>query len=398
MEVLLLIYNLLLQILYCVPVVYAWILYRHTRKHLYLYITGLFSFYSVENVIIFITEFDTAFAKFYDTTFMSVPTARTIIFVAVLLFILLIAASILDETVNYVMLSLLGLITLFMLFVPMMKDSAMKVFIYYTPCQLFSFLIGIYGMRRLKSHPDIYDGALRLRFHRLFLWTAVFSVLIIVEDWIVIFNFDNYGIPGIHITNRSYTENLMSIYFVYTALRILAPYLRSLMVPVDASSASAENAEGQAVPEQNIQTGQHSLDAGIQTGSEADEAVEPGESSDGFSAEGHFSGIQELPPDTGFRIPPVSADTASEPNISSDQADYSKFYLFSRDYQLTPREQHILQLLLENKTNVEIADDLCISIGTAKAHVHNIFAKVEVKKRQQLLDVYENYTPLQATP
>ena len=50
-------------------------------------------------------------------------------------------------------------------------------------------------------------------------------------------------------------------------------------------------------------------------------------------------------------------------------------------------------LLLENKTNVEIADDLCISIGTAKAHVHNIFAKVEVKKRQQLLDIYEQYAP-----
>ena len=74
MEVLLLIYNLLLQILYCVPVVYAWILFQHTRNYLYLYITGLFFFYSVENVIIFITDFDSTFAKFYDTTFMSVPT------------------------------------------------------------------------------------------------------------------------------------------------------------------------------------------------------------------------------------------------------------------------------------------------------------------------------------
>ena len=134
MEVLLLIYNLLLQILYCIPVVYAWILFQHTRNYLYLYITGLFFFYSVENVIIFITEFDSTFAKFYDTTFMSVPTARTIIFVAVLLFLLLITASILKETVNYLLLALLGLITLFMLFIPMMKDSAMKVFIYYTPC------------------------------------------------------------------------------------------------------------------------------------------------------------------------------------------------------------------------------------------------------------------------
>ena len=130
MEVLLLVYNLLLQTLYCIPVVYAWILYQHTRKNLYLYITGLFFFYFIENIIIFITEF----AHFYYTTFMSVPTIRTIIFVAVLLFLLQITTSVLKENTNYILLSLLGLIILFMLFVPMMKDSAMKVFIYYTPC------------------------------------------------------------------------------------------------------------------------------------------------------------------------------------------------------------------------------------------------------------------------
>ena len=134
MEVLLLVYNLLLQTLYCIPVVYAWILYQHTRKNLYLYITGLFFFYFIENIIIFITEFDSEFAHFYDTTFMSVPTIRTIIFVAVLLFLLQITTSVLKENTNYILLSLLGLIMLFMLFVPMMKDSAMKVFIYYTPC------------------------------------------------------------------------------------------------------------------------------------------------------------------------------------------------------------------------------------------------------------------------
>lgn len=384
MEILLLIYNLLLQILYCIPVVYAWILFQHTRKHLYLYITGLFLFYSIENVIIFITEFDSTFAKFYDTTFMSVPTARTIIFVGVLLFMLLITDSILKETLNYGMLSLLCLITLFMLFIPIMEDSAMKVFIYYTPCQIYSFLIGIYGIRRLKSLPEHYDETLRIRFHRTFLWTAVFSVMIIVEDWIVIFHFDNYGIPGIRITNRSYTENLMTIYFVYTTLRILAPYLRSLMGSED-TAAIVGNTDAAAAPALDIPNG---ADTDAQTDFSEHMLKE---SSDGFLTSEYLAEIRDLSPDAGSQTPPISADVSSEVNAASDQADYSKFYLFSRDYQLTPREQHILQLLLDNKTNVEIADDLCISIGTAKAHVHNIFSKVEVKKRQQLLDVYRNY-------
>lgn len=389
MEVLLLVYNLLLQTLYCIPVVYAWILYQHTQKYLYLYITGLFLFYSVENVIIFITEFDTTFAEFYDTTFMSVPTARTIIFVAVLLFILQITTTILKEKVNYVFLSLLILITLFMLFVPMMKDSAMKVFIYYTPCQLFSCLIGIYGMRRLKAHPENYDEPLRNRFHRAFLWTSIFSLLIIVEDWIVIFNFDNYGIPGIHITNRSFSENLMSIYFVYTAIRILAPYLHSLIAaPGGTAAAPAGNADPPALLPDGIQASDR--DPETQAALSGDI---PGEPSDGIAAAEQIAGTPEFPRDTAYINPDGSAVPVSEPGAPSEQADYSKFYLFSRDYQLTPREQHILELLLDNKTNVEIADDLCISIGTAKAHVHNIFAKVEVKKRQQLLDMYERYAP-----
>lgn len=349
MNVLLLVYNLLLQIFYCIPMVYTLIFYQHTKKPLYLYITGLFLFYSIENVIICITEFDTKFAKFYDTTFMSVPTTRTIIFVAVLLFMLLIAAAVLNEKPNPILLSLLGIITIFMLFVPLMEDSAKKVFIYYTPCQIFSFTIAVYGLIRLKGRTAHYEERVCTGFFRLFLWTAVFSVLIVIEDWIVIFHFDNYGEPGLHITNRSFSENLLSLYFVFAALRILVPSLSALLSGRD-SPALGETADA--------------LSNASALGRTADIVKED-----------------------------ISAlDETADAQIHGD-ADYSKFYLFCRKYQLTPREQHILELLLENKTNDEIGNDLCISVGTAKAHVHNIFAKANVKKRQELSDLYEHYTP-----
>lgn len=142
------------------------------------------------------------------------------------------------------------------------------------------------------------------------------------------------------------------------------------MVSGDMDAVAAGNTEAAAAPAQDIPTGSD-------TDAQADFSEHAlTESSDGSLTSGRLDEIWGQTP---------------EVNAFSDQADYSKFYLFSRDYQLTPREQHILQLLLDNKTNVEIADDLCISIGTAKAHVHNIFSKVEVKKRQQLLDVYKNY-------
>lgn len=39
--------------------------------------------------------------------------------------------------------------------------------------------------------------------------------------------------------------------------------------------------------------------------------------------------------------------------------------------------------------NTEISETLCISVGTTKAHIHNIFAKVDIKRRRDLMQIYE---------
>lgn len=50
---------------------------------------------------------------------------------------------------------------------------------------------------------------------------------------------------------------------------------------------------------------------------------------------------------------------------------------------LTERELEVLQLVVEGKSNPEIADKLCISIHTAKAHVGSILNKLSVNDRVQ---------------
>lgn len=77
-------------------------------------------------------------------------------------------------------------------------------------------------------------------------------------------------------------------------------------------------------------------------------------------------------------------------NLPSD-IEESILYHFSEEYRLTSREREILGVLLMDKTNQEISDDLYISLGTAKTHVHNIFQKIGVVKRPQLLEVYDIY-------
>lgn len=54
-----------------------------------------------------------------------------------------------------------------------------------------------------------------------------------------------------------------------------------------------------------------------------------------------------------------------------------------KDYELTAREAQILKLMTQGFSNMEIAQELVISVNTTKAHVANILQKLEVDDRLQ---------------
>lgn len=83
-----------------------------------------------------------------------------------------------------------------------------------------------------------------------------------------------------------------------------------------------------------------------------------------------------------FHEPPTATSTKVEQRAHDQLARYS-----SR-HGLTPRERDVLALLLEGKDNQNIASALTLSVGTVKAHVHNIYRKAEVSSRQQLLQSF----------
>lgn len=90
----------------------------------------------------------------------------------------------------------------------------------------------------------------------------------------------------------------------------------------------------------------------------------------------------------------IGSSTVENTNLANleeviiENPDTIIFNDFVKTYLLTLREQEILKLLILNKSNQEISESLFISIGTVKTHIHNIFQKVEVNKRQDLLDTY----------
>ncbi|QAT42773.1 response regulator transcription factor [Aminipila luticellarii] len=57
------------------------------------------------------------------------------------------------------------------------------------------------------------------------------------------------------------------------------------------------------------------------------------------------------------------------------------------EYNLTYREMQILNLVLQGKRNIEIADSFDLSESTVKKHLSNVFHKCKVKNRLQLIDL-----------
>ena len=286
---------------------------------------ALFLSYIFDNVIIYMTEFLEDFSTLYDLQFMTVPAFKTLIYLVSSYCLVTIQRLILPGRQTVRDSAALILLGLALLFAPMAGGGALKVWLYYLPAQIFTFYLGTSGLLYLSQYPESLDREM-VSYKTLLGVTVIFSVLILIEDTIVIFSFDVYSNPMVKINNRSLSEDIMSIIYSIYAIKYLTRQLRLPRLDVG--------------------------DAGTI--------------------------FQETPPPS-VQIPP-------------DQEDADTAFLhFANHYQLTSREQDILKILLTDKNNQEISDALYISIGTVKTHIHNIFQKVNVTKRSQLLRIYYVY-------
>ena len=61
-----------------------------------------------------------------------------------------------------------------------------------------------------------------------------------------------------------------------------------------------------------------------------------------------------------------------------------------KKYKISKREQEIILLICEGKTNKEIEDELFISLQTVKDHIYRIYQKTGVKNRVQLTNLFRH--------
>lgn len=77
----------------------------------------------------------------------------------------------------------------------------------------------------------------------------------------------------------------------------------------------------------------------------------------------------------------------SELDKNNDSKDTDDFL---RRYQMTPTETVVAQLVMKRLPNKEIADQLNVSLSTVKKHIQNIYRKIDVKSRDELIELYGN--------
>jgi DNA-binding NarL/FixJ family response regulator len=81
--------------------------------------------------------------------------------------------------------------------------------------------------------------------------------------------------------------------------------------------------------------------------------------------------------------PAIASVVASKNPVLMQQKQHSRASFKAEHSNLTEREYEVLKLVVEGKSNNEIADILSISEHTAKAHVCNIIQKLVVDDRTQ---------------
>lgn len=298
-------YNILLIVLYSTTMAFAINSYLKEKNKVFLLISLYLAFFIFDNVIIYMTEFINSFAQSYDQSFMSAPAIKTIIFMGNAFFSAAIIAHLRKEKLKPFHYGLLIALAVWMILIPLMANSAFKVWLYYLGNQVFLFYLGFYCWRGTKKDlPELNKGYLK----KLMIINLLFSVLIVLEDSFVIFNIDQYSSLTTKIYNRSISEDIFSI----TICLLLFHFF-------------LKNRE-----ENN------------------DEPVE-------------------------------------------EQEEKLLVQRFCHAHQFTQRESEVFELLLFHCTNQEIADQLFLSLGTVKTHVHNIFIKLEIKKRTQIFPLFEEY-------
>ncbi len=94
------------------------------------------------------------------------------------------------------------------------------------------------------------------------------------------------------------------------------------------------------------------------------------------------------PTDTATRNQAHDADAPNYQDRLSKQAA-----LVRQHYRLSARETEVMELIARGNTVARIAEQLVVSENTIRTHSKRIYAKLDIHKKQELVDLLETFNP-----
>lgn len=101
----------------------------------------------------------------------------------------------------------------------------------------------------------------------------------------------------------------------------------------------------------------------------------------------------------------VEVDTAAKPEVASKSKTESdptsldaRIDKIATEYSLSTRERDVFTLLAKGRSSARIQEDLCIAAGTVNYHTRNIYAKLGIHSRQEIIDLLENKQSVRRVP
>lgn len=319
----------------------ALLLYVKTKKNLHLYICLLLANYLIELVeLLYIARFCLPEDIRYFNL-IHFPVLRIFTTVSILLLDLLILLQIMNLKFHKSCLLFFAAVALFCAYIAWLPQTLLTIWLFYLPRQICHFGYGIFFLIRRGLEKD---EAVRKRMERCsFLVLGVFllSVSILLEDSLLISHIQTYFTDMLSVTERNFSENILWLFIMLCSMVYCVRELEQ-------GGTSAAVSGSAPVPGGMRVSGSAPVPGGMRV-------------SDSMPA------------------PEAAQETAPE------AARFGYLAAVSEEYKFTPREIQILDCILQYKTTAEICEELNISTGTVKTHTHNIYMKVNVKSRQELI-------------
>ncbi len=221
---------------------------RQDREEL-LPVIGFLSFCLLDDLVLDASATVPVFTAFYDRSFLTSPSIKSVIYLGMGYFTLLFWARVRARRFTPIQTAALVFLGLWLFFIPLAGLNAATNWLYFTGYQVFSVLTALYALWSLRHDPPAQHG----RWLRVLVWTVlVMSLAIAAEDSFVIFKVDSYDPDALSIFSRNISEDILRLVLCGLFFVRYVPGRDSLPeAPAGAEAPAPAETEPEPVPEES---------------------------------------------------------------------------------------------------------------------------------------------------